>query len=269
MTLSPALTAPAAIALVLAGCSPGIPLPTPQELAVAQIGYGPLGAVQLSWRLVLRVSGYRVHFDTRSHQSWASATAARTCTPVATTDASVVLDGPTGQTMVGHCGTNRLDGTYGGTGVAIVKWASGCGDFDGGARATSTNGDAGARDGKAVDVTPSDAMPVDAGRSDLTPAEAGAPDTRSKPDAPWPNSGLLDSPIWIPGEWCLEREDTYGEAGIQPQETPGARPRVRLQNLVADRTYYFAIEAVRGSASSELSNEVAVQVLRARPKANP
>lgn len=160
---------PVLLLALTCGCSPSIPLPAPGELSVKQIAYGPTGAVEVSWKLVLKVDGYLVHYD-----------------------------------------DDQPGGPYHGKGLYLVQWPAGCGDFDGGTGDTS--------------------------------------------------SIAADSPIHIPVEWCLDWEQGLSDAGLVPVETPATRPRVRLQNLVAGRTYYFTVQAFRGDAASRLSGEVSIAI---------
>jgi hypothetical protein len=49
--------------LLLSACSSSIDLPVPEELQVKQIAPPPQAMVELSWRHVVRVDGYLIHYD--------------------------------------------------------------------------------------------------------------------------------------------------------------------------------------------------------------
>ena len=220
--------------LALAGCSPGIEMPTPTELKVIQVGYGPVAAVEVSWHVVIRAGGYLLEY--------------------------------------GKSGTRK------GTGLTLVRWPTGCGDFDGGvntpdgsasaAMAAGDSGpdakaspDQGVADASSPDSAspPADASspdsaptPADAGPSDLAP-----PNDKAAPpaDAAWPGF-TADSPVSVPAAWCQERANTYSDAGFQPAPTPASRPRLRLSGLVPGQTYAFAVRSFRLASTSAPSGEV-------------
>ncbi len=128
-------------------------------------------------------------------------------------------------------------GPYQGSGLTLVRWALGCGDFDGGA------------------------VPIaDASPADTSPSDASAPPA----DAGWPGFSV-DSPVRIPADWCLEMTNTFSDAGFQPTSTPAARPKVRLTGLLPGRTYYFTLNSFRLASTSEPSAEVAITLLQSKP----
>jgi len=123
-------------------------------------------------------------------------------------------------------------GPYNGAGLGVVRWALGCGDFDGGAAPT----------------------PADAGATEAGPADAG-----------WP-AYAATSPVRIPARWCLELANTYSDAGFQPSSTPAARPRVRLSGLTPGKTYHFIVRSFRLASTSASSAEVAFTPAQDAPK---
>lgn len=197
-------------------------MPTPSELKVVQVGFGPVAAVEVSWHVVIRAGGYLLEY--------------------------------------GQSGTRE------GTGLTLVRWPTGCGDFDGGANtpdgsasAAMAAGDSGP-DAKAspdkgvIDASPPDSAPTpaDAGPSDLaTPTDKAA----IPADAAWPGF-TVDSPVSVPAAWCQERVNTYTDAGFQPAATPASRPRLRLTGLVPGQTYAFAVRSFRLASTSAPSGEV-------------
>jgi hypothetical protein len=223
-----------AVAVVVSGCSSAIPVPAPGELEVEQISYGPVGSVELSWGLVLRMDAYLLSYD-----------------------------------------DDRSGEPYAGKGLRLLRWPEGCGDFDGGvAMSSSISADLSLAD------TGSDSGQADAGPDAVGPADAAIPD--ATPDAIFPDatpdadagdllvandmgpSIAADSPIDLPFSWCLYEEKSYSEAGPTKTETPGQRPKVRLGNLAAGKTYYFAVQALRSGETSAFSNEVAITVSEER-----
>lgn len=184
------------IAVLLTACSPAIELPAVAELEVRQVGFGPRGAVELSFKLVIRAEAYLLFYD----------------------------DDEAGE-------------PYEGRGLTLVRWPAGCGDFDGG----------------------SDQAPLDLG-----PPPDATLDLGPLPDAPWPGAELR-SPLRIPAPWCLDRAESFTDAGKVPVETPGMRPRVRLSGLVAGRTYHFAARVRRREAEGPLSLPVSIQISAVKP----
>lgn len=53
----------AVLLLLYGGCSPSIDLPTPVELKVEQLAGVTKPTVEISWKLVIRVDGYLLHWD--------------------------------------------------------------------------------------------------------------------------------------------------------------------------------------------------------------
>lgn len=237
------------LALGVAGCSPTIALPTPEELQVQQITSAPGAQLQLSWKLIVRVDGYLLHYGE----------GAAAPSPLA------------------------------GTGLALVPWPEGCGDLDAGATSTiSTDlqlpdartgdsatvdsatmdqapADQAAADQAAVDQTTVDQAALDQAAVDQAAVDQGPPDT-GPPDAAPPGADSanappgIDSPVRIPVSWCLDREDTFKDAGKIPVHTPGTRPRVRLRNVVLGRTYHFAVQAFRKGSTSAPSATVSITI---------
>lgn len=226
------------IAAAASGCSPAIPVPAPGELQVKQISYGSVGSVELSWRLVLRMDAYLISYD-----------------------------------------DDRSGEPYTGRGLRLLRWPEGCGDFDGGvAMSSSISADLSLADTglDAVgqpDASQPDAATPDAGAEDAATPDAGAPDAAPTLDAGAEDpvaagdtgpSIAADSPIQIPFSWCLYEEKSYSEAGPTRSETPGQRPKVRLGNLAAGKTYYFAVQALRSGQTSAFGEEVAITISKER-----
>jgi hypothetical protein len=229
------------IATVASGCSPAIPVPAPGELEVRQISYGPVGSVELSWRLVLRMDAYLISYD-----------------------------------------DDRSGEPYTGKGLRLLRWPEGCGDFDSGVAMSSSIAadlsltDAGLDNGSQPDAEPDAAHP-DAGPPDAAAPDAAAPDAAA-PDAATPDAATddqlvaddmgpwipADSPVHVPFTWCLYQEKSYSEAGPTTTQTPGQRPRVRLSNLTAGKTYYFAVQALRSGQTSAFGDEVAITISKER-----
>ena len=230
--------------LLAVACSPTIDLPPGSELKVKQID-GPTPRVELSWKLVVRVDGYLLHYD-----------------------------------MGGSAGP-----PFAGEGLAVVTWPEGCGDMDAGAAeqgvdAMSTiSTDISLTDGQTADDMAADAGGPEAGLPDQGPLDQGSPDQgppdsgpgqelgtsdAAIPDASPADSGApapgVKSPINIPVTWCLDREDTFKDAGKIPVHTPGTRPRVRLQNLKVGLTYHFAVQAFRRAGVGPLSQTVSISI---------
>ncbi|MCC6746621.1 MAG: hypothetical protein IT371_03120 [Deltaproteobacteria bacterium] len=221
------------LALVgIAGCSETIPLPKPTELVVAPVVGAAPGTVELSWKLVVRVDGYRLHFDDDR--------------------AGVPYEGRGLSWVAWPTGCGDFDGSIGPTTTIAADLRLPDGPRDAGPRdGTSRDGrsqDGGARDGR-VDLGASDA------RSDGTPRDAGAKDSSAAQPGRLPGMPAA-SPLEVPEAWCLDRVPSYTDAGDVPSPTPAMRPRLRLQGLVPGRTYYFAVQAFRRATQSELSDEV-------------
>ena len=225
---------------LFAACSPTIDLPQGSELKVKQIDDGPAPRVELSWKLIVRVDGYLLHYD---------------------------LGGSAGPPFAGK-------------GLAVVPWPEGCGDMDAGAAelgadAMSTSStDQGLTDGQAADGKGADAAEPEAGPPDQGPPDLGSPDSAPGKEAGTPDAAIpdtsqadtgapapgVDSPINIPVSWCLDREDTFKDAGKIPVHTPGTRPRVRLQNLELGRTYRFAVQGFRRAGVGPMSQTVSISI---------
>ena len=233
--------------LPAAACSPAIDLPRPDQLKVQQLS-STAPQVELSWKLIVRVDGYLLHYA-----------------------------------------RGQAGATFGGTGLAVVPWPEGCGDLEAGVAkgsdaVTPISMDAGSGDAPGTDAG-ADATTVDAatpdqgtpdqGTPDQGPADSGPADQSLPDKGPGaPDAGSADatgvdrgeasegtpSPITIPASWCLDREDTFTDAGKVPVHTPGTRPRVRLQNLVVGQTYHFAVQAFRRAGKSLLSQTVSVTI---------
>ncbi len=227
--------------LLLSACSPTIDLPQPVELKVKQIAGSPAPRVELSWKLIVRVDGYLLHYS-----------------------------------------ANKAGPPYAGKGLAVVPWPEGCGDLDAGtAKATDavstiatdvglpdSGADAGSPDKGQPDMGAPDQGPPDKGAPDKGTLDQGQPD-KGTPDKGTPDKGTPDkgtpapgaaSPIKIPVSWCLDREDTFKDAGKIPVHTPGTRPRLRLQNLRVGRTYHFAVQAFRRAGTSAMSQPVSITI---------
>lgn len=166
--------------LLLSACSSSIDLPVPEELRIKQIAPPPQAMVELSWRHVVRVDGYLIHYD---------------------------IDEPAEP--------------YKGKGLQLVRWPTGCGDFDGGT---------------------------------LFKPDVGPPDAGSAPESHY----LLpaDSPISIPEVWCLDRLPSYTDLGIVAAQTPSTRPKIRLAGLATGQRYFFAVQVFRNAAQSAVSSPV-------------
>ena len=106
-----------------------------------------------------------------------------------------------------------------GTGLKLVQWPDGCGDFD---------------------------LGVSTPEAGVGALDAGPP------SVPTP------SPVRVPAAWCLERAHTYSDAGVQPVATPASRPRLRLAVVNPGTAYYFAVRAFRLASTSDPSTEVSI-----------
>ena len=124
-----------------------------------------------------------------------------------------------------------------GSGLKLVQWAAGCGDFD-------------------MSTREHDGGP-DKGIPEAGPADAGWPGVNSP------------SPVRVPAAWCLERANTYSDAGIQPVTTPASRPRLRLSGVQPGKTYYFAVRSYRLASTSGTSSEVSITPVKDPPKGTP
>jgi hypothetical protein len=186
------------LSLAPGACSPAIDLPAPRDLKVRQLSFGSQAAVEVSWRLVLRVDRYLLHYD-----------------------------------------GDQPGAPYAGTGLSLVRWPLGCGDFDGGGPSTRS----------------ADLATPDTG-ADGGPTDGGSP----APDARWPGFAS-PSPFSIPADWCLDREESFTDAGQVPVETPGTLPTVRVTGLSAGQTYHFAVQVERRGAVGPLSEDASIDVL--------
>jgi hypothetical protein len=219
-------TSCACAALSLGACSPAIDLPAPRDLTVRQLTYGPLAAVEVSWRLVLRVDRYLLHYDDdRPGAPYSGAGLSLVRWPLGCGD----FDG-------GGASTRSLD----------------LGSLDGSLDVLPTTD---------MDGGPSEAGVVDASPS---PNEDGGPldgglDASPSPDARWPGF-TSPSPFSIPAAWCLDHEESFTDAGRVPVETPGTLPRVRITGLSAGRTYHFAVQVERKGALGPLTGAATIAV---------
>ena len=141
-------------------CSPAIDLPTPEELKVKQIVGAPAPQVELSWKLIIRVDGYLVHYRAGSAgPPWDGAGLA-------------IVPWPEG------CGD--LDaGTAKGS-DAFTTIATEAGAADAGSDAAPDNG---SHDKGAPDTGIADTGAPDKGAPDQGPSDLNAPDKAATPDS--------------------------------------------------------------------------------------
>ncbi len=208
------------VLLILQGCSAPIELPAPGEFSVKLVGAGAPGVVEVSWKLVLRVDTYILYYG------------------------------------------EAAGGPYDGKGLNYLEWTGGCVIPSDGTLTTYANGDGGA-DALTDGATTQDGKVGDQGTVEdgaVAEPEAGPQDSGT-PDLPPAKPGLdSDSPIKIPASWCLSLEETYTDAGPQPSEIPGRRPKLRLQHLQAGKTYFFKVQAERNGVEGVHSPEVSILI---------
>jgi len=223
------------------GCSPAIPVPTPAELQVKQIGYGPIGAVEVRWRLVLRMDAYLLDYD--DDRSGAPYRGAGLRLLQWSGGCAALDDGGVKSSALSALEAGAQDG---GSDLSTDAAAPDSGsDLGTDAAAPDSGSDLGI-----------DAAAPDSG-SDLGSPDLGPPDLRSPDLGP---TRPADSPIRIPASWCLNLEEHSSDAGAVPVQTPGKGPGVRLHGLLAGRTYYFAVRAERNGQASALSDEASILV---------
>ena len=230
---------PCAVAFALAllvGCSDDIGLPTPKDLAVKQIGFGQRGTVELSWRLVVRVDRYLLHYDDDKK--------------------GLPYEGKGLGLVAWNEGCGDFDAGTIKTFAAEASVPDSAPDV--------TLIDAGAKDSALVDSALVD------GSSDASAVDLGVADAKSPSDAPVADSiapgRSADSPVEIPATWCLDTRQSFTDAGAVPVQTPGQTPRVRLQNLTPGRTYHFAVQVGRRAATGAITDSVAITIAKTAPK---